>query len=441
MSQSNAKEAIKTLLPLAFDLSAQTLMWNFEAFILGHYSTEALAGVGIASQFLVFLFTSFLTMIMGSTILISRHLGSQEIDKANNLFGQSFILSLISSIVISVAGFFLVNFIFKDIIGLEGLIANGAINYFKNLAFFIPFIVLNFTTIGIIRGSGNSLASMTLNVATHIVNAVLAYGFILGEFNLPQLGASGAAYAVGYAQIFGLFLCIFFLKSSKTTLSIEADLKVVDFQSIKRLLKVGLPITVEHMGWNVAHLVLSVFISKISGVMLAAHQILLRLQQLISMIFQGFGIGNLNLAGSALGAEDMDKEQTSMKISYILATIFAVIAGIAFILGDNWLLSLFSNDKKVIALGTEGIKMLGLVMIPKALCVVTMSALRARGDLNWLIKITWMNVFIVEIGLGALFIFVFDFGLPGLWAVLGLDECIKVLIHSHRLRQNKIRQV
>ncbi len=442
MDGKHKAHIIKTLLPLGFDLSAQTLMWNLEAFILGHYSTDALAGVGIASQLLIFLFIAFLTMIMGATILISRHLGANELAEANKIFSQSVNLSLFSALIIGILGFLSASLIFKQIIGLDNIIACHAVEYFKTLSLFIPFIVVNFTIIGIIRGAGDTFVSMILNVSTHVLNAILAFGFILGKFNLPHLGAAGAAYAIGYAQIFGLILSIILLKSKRTRLSLSSpNFQLFDWKTIKRLLKVGLPITFENMGFNLAHLVLSIYLSHVSGLMLAAHQILLRLQQLISMIFQGVGIGNMNLYSIALSEKDKAKEEASLKISYIYSVIIAITAGVIFFIFSEDIIRFFNNNPTVVLHGSRAIKILAFLLISKALCVITMSALRARADLRRLIVVTWVNMLVIDAGLGWVATFILNLGVPGIWAVLGIDESIKVLVHSRRLRQDKIKAI
>ena len=69
-------QILKTSLPAAVDLSSQTVTWLIEAIFIGHLSTAALAGVGIAQQIILLTFSTILTFVMGSSIIVARYLGS-----------------------------------------------------------------------------------------------------------------------------------------------------------------------------------------------------------------------------------------------------------------------------------------------------------------------------------------------------------------------------
>ena len=86
------KDILKTSLPAAVDLSSQTLTWLIEAIFIGHLSTAALAGVGMAQQVILLTFSTLITFVMGSSVIVARYLGAGDHWKANHVLGQSLIV-------------------------------------------------------------------------------------------------------------------------------------------------------------------------------------------------------------------------------------------------------------------------------------------------------------------------------------------------------------
>jgi Na+-driven multidrug efflux pump len=94
-------QILKTSLPAAIDLSSQTASWLIEAIFIGHLSTAALAGVGIAQQIILLTFSTLLTFVMGSSIIVARYLGAGDRWNANHILGQSLIVGVFLSILIA----------------------------------------------------------------------------------------------------------------------------------------------------------------------------------------------------------------------------------------------------------------------------------------------------------------------------------------------------
>ncbi|MCJ7811740.1 MATE family efflux transporter, partial [bacterium] len=91
---------LKTSLPAALDLASQPVMWLIEAVFIGRLSAAALGGVGFALQIIMLTSTLLLTFVMGATILINRHLGSNDRWGANHILGQTVMAGFLLSIPI-----------------------------------------------------------------------------------------------------------------------------------------------------------------------------------------------------------------------------------------------------------------------------------------------------------------------------------------------------
>ena len=67
---SPLKDILKTSLPAVVDLSSQTVMWTFEAILIGQISAAAFAGVGMAIQIIILFFTILFNSIIKNIIKI-----------------------------------------------------------------------------------------------------------------------------------------------------------------------------------------------------------------------------------------------------------------------------------------------------------------------------------------------------------------------------------
>ena len=129
-------EILKTSLPAAIDLSSQTVTWLIEAIMIGHLATAALAGVGISQQVILLTFSILLTFVVGSSILVARYLGAGDTWNANHILGQSIIIGVVFSFIISLLWYFGAPLIFNIIRDENSAASLYGIKYITTIAWF-----------------------------------------------------------------------------------------------------------------------------------------------------------------------------------------------------------------------------------------------------------------------------------------------------------------
>jgi len=172
-------------------------------------------------------------------------------------------------------------------------------------------------------------------------------------------------------------------------------------------------------------------------VVLATHHVLLRLQAVISMLYQGIGMGAMTLTGKSLGANQQERARKVGTISsrIVFITVMAV-AGILFFMAKP-IMYLFTSDQRVIRLGVLLLGLVAVIQVPKALNIVISGSLRGAGDTRWLMMLTIVGVLALEI-LGAWVLGLwFGLGLVGLWLATGIDESSRSLANYLRYRKGR----
>ena len=437
-AKSPLLNVLKTSLPAVIDLSASTFMWTFESILIGRISAAAFGGHGMAVQIIVVVLTLLLTFIVGSSVIINRYLGADDKWQANHILSQALILGFAMACLIALLWYFGASWIFA-LIKETGMGARQAgISYLKTVARFAPLILTNFVVLGIIRGTGETRHAMMINLSVVSLNFILAPILIFGWLGIPALGVRGAALAMGFAHTLGSMATFYLLRSGKSVLFLSfKELTTPNIKTFKRLFKAGLPTTVEQLVWAIGQLVVSGYAAILGVTVLAVHQVLLRIQSILSMFYLGFSLGAMTLVGKNVGADD---RQGALKTAFAangIVFIFAFVVFLLLVIFRNAIVVIFTNDAEVIAMGASVMIMFAFVQIPKALDGVLIGNLRGVGDLQWLMLITLTSVVLLEIGLNWLLVFGFGFSLMTLWAVHFVDEVLRSIINFMRFTKSK----
>jgi putative MATE family efflux protein len=435
-------QIFKTSLPAAIDLSSQTVTWLIEAILIGHLSTAALAGVGIAQQIILLTFSTLLTFVMGSSIIVARYLGSGDQWNANHILGQSLMVGFFLSIFISLIWYFLAPLIFVVIREEQPIARQFGIQYIRTIAWFAPLVVTNFMALGILRGAGDTVWSMKINIVIQILHLTLAPLLIFGWLGFPRLEAVGAGLAIGIAHSTGLFLTMILLRSRKASLFLAVmEVTRPNFSTFKRLIKIGIPTTVEQMVWAIGQLAISTYAGWLGIVVLATHQVYLRIQGVITMIFFGFGIGSMTLVGKSLGAAHTRQAHRTGMINGAVGFSVAAFIAIFLALASENIVTIFTNDPSVIALGKSLIYIFALIQLPKGANIVFSGNLRGSADLTWLMWLAISTVCLYEIFGSWLLAIPYGLGLSGLWIVQGFDESTRFTLNLWRFNRGKWKEV
>jgi putative MATE family efflux protein len=334
---------------------------------IGKISAAAFGGVGMALQVVILCITVLITFIVGSSLIITRHLGAGDKQEANHILGQAMMLGIVMACFLALFWYFGATNIFKLIKEDGSAEAERAgVTYLTTLAVFAPFIITNFIAVGIVRGSGDTQYSMMINLSVNVLNLILAPILIFGLFGMPRLEVRGAALAAGICHTLGFCGTLYLLRSGKSALFLSfRELTRPNLQSFKRLFQAGVPTTIEQLVWAFGQLVVTGYVAQLGVDLLAAHQVLLRIQAILSMLYMGFGMGAMTLMGKNLGAAKRRLAQHTAEISSWV--MFACIMVIAAILGafPKQVMSIFTNDPEVAHIGRFVILILPSHKFPK----------------------------------------------------------------------------
>ncbi|MBD3290629.1 MATE family efflux transporter [candidate division KSB1 bacterium] len=441
--KSPLKTIIKTSLPAVIDLSSQTVMFTIEAIFIGRIGYAALAGQGMAIQLIISFLTILITFIIGSSLIVVRHLGANERWEANHILGQAVMLGVIISILFALIWYFGGVYLFKLIEeGADEAAQQAGISYLRIIALFAPIVITNFIAVGIIRGAGDTHLSMIVNVIVNSLNLVLAPLLIFGWFGFPRWEVEGAAIALGIAHSVGFMVTLYFLRSHKSVLFLSfKEITTPNFKTFKRLIKTGIPTTVEQLTWSLGIMIASIYAARLGAYVLTAHVIFLRIQGILSMAYTGLSMAAMTLMGKNIGASEHQLAERTARTFSFVGFFFSLVVAIIMIIFARPIFSVFTTETKVIELGIMVMIVFALVQIPKSVGGVIIGNLRGAGELSWIMWMTIIGVLVFEVGLNWVAVFVLNLSLFGLWLVHFLDESVRILTNYWRFKVGRWKSI
>jgi len=435
------KEIYSKSIPLSIDFLSQSLMWVIELVIVGRLSINAVAAVGFASQIFMFILIFVNIAVMGTIVILNREIGAGNADEASYVFSQSIAVILLSCIVVVPLFYFIVKFVISFGIK-DSVTARLAFDYAKPLLLFLPLLIMNYLIMGLLRGTGNNIITMITNIIINALNILFAVVLVYGWAGIPAYGVAGAAWAVVIAQISGFIIILFSLLKHKNNVKIKFRKgKNLDFLIIKRILHLGIPISLEQAYYLIGQLVLSMIVGRFSSILLAIHQILLRLQMFISMIFQAFGwTAGINLSRHLAGKKIRHGFSILMRTQKGNILIALIIAGAVLILNKN-ILYLFSPGSEKLNISLSIFVVFSILQVIKAANIVFSGALRGVGDVRFLMHWMLFGAIFLEITFGLGLAYHLNLFLVGIWLAMAIDESVRFIAYWHRLKSLRwIRQ-
>lgn len=442
---------LRTSVPIVVDFGAQALIWTIEPMLVGHLAlgtmaryypglgatgVDALIAVGNVIQIILFTCTLLLTLVFGATIIINRHLGAGRRDDANHFLGQTVFTAMFPAVGLALIWHCCSPFIFRTMLGASPAVTAICVDYMRTMAWFAPFMIMNFVAIGIVRGAGDTHLSMITGLLVNGIHLVLAIVLIHGIGFAPALGVRGTALAFGIAHTIGfLFTYSVILRGRSILIFQWHDFRRVNRKTIVSMVKTGIPSTLEQLAWMTGMTVVIGFSNRLGAAAAAAHIVALTFQRLFAIMYLAFSTGALTLVGQRYGAGQFARAGKTVKAFLGMVGILVLFIAAIVYFRARYFVIIYTSNPEVIALCTTILRIVALVQIPKAMSYIFSFSLKGVGENQYPMYLAIGGVVLIEMILGFNLAFTFGLGLAGLWIATGIDEAAKTVLAMRRFRK------
>ncbi len=408
---------------------------------VGHLGPAAIGAVGLTTQLVMMGMAFFMALGVGSTALVARFRGSGERDLANRVVQQSLLASVALGIVSAAAGYIFAEPLLR-LLGAGDDIVGAGLLFFR-----LSFMTLIFTAPGItlascLRGIGDTRTPLNINAVASLISLGLLYWLIYGGLGIPPLGMAGAALAIMGARVISLVLLLYSLFAGRRWIRLtRRGLTRLDLDLLRRIAGIGFPNALEQITMRGGQLIYTRLIVGMGTAVFAAHQIGLNVSSLAFMPGFGMGAAATTLVGQSLGQRDPDRAERLGLETQKLGILLTGAVGLFFIVLAPQLVSLYSRDPEVIALGTTVLRLLALAQPGIGTWFVLAGALRGAGDTRWPLYITMVCIWVIRLGLTYLFVQVFGWGLREVWIAVVLDHLARGSLVYMRFRAGRWKEL
>ncbi|MCL2334459.1 MAG: MATE family efflux transporter [Endomicrobia bacterium] len=382
-------------LAVAFPLIISTGAWALQSFInrffLAWHSEAAFAAALPAGMLNFSIMSFFIGTVSYIDVFVSQYYGKKEYRSIGRCVWQSFYLAFAGALIIFAVSFFAKNIF--DFVGHAPDIAAEEIKYFRVLCYgAFPSLAASALS-GFYAGQGKTGVILQINIAGIILNVILDYLLIFGNFGFPELGIEGAGIASICASVLMSLAFIILIKSKANDEKYNTRFAALDMNFIKRLLKFGLPNGVQFF-FDMAGFTFFILIIGTIGISeLSATNIALNINHLAFMPLIGCGITTSILVGQYLGRNKASIAQISVQTALHVVYAYTALIVLGYIFIPNILIYPFSRGaeagiiEQIRPMTINLLRFVALYSVFDPLNIISAAAIKGAGDTAFVMKI------------------------------------------------------
>ncbi len=378
----------------------------------GKLSTTALAAMSLSFP-VFFIILSFGNGIStGTTTLIGNALGRSDHQEAETYVHQSISFALVNTIFITILGLLLSPFIFR-FMGAAGEYLDLSLAYMNVIFCGSIFFMLNFVMGAILNSRGNTIPYRNFLISGFFLNLGLDPWLMYGGFGIPPLGLPGIALATLLVHALGNLYLFKHVFSARTTFQ-RREL-VPSWHHYRELARQGFPATLNMMTVSLGIFIITWFVGRYGQEAVAAYGIATRIEQIALLPVMGLNISTLALTAQNFGAKRTDRIRQVLALSLRYGFIMASVGTLAALIFTSQLISFFTSDPAVVAVGVRFLKIEAFVFPAYVLLYICVSAMQGVKQPMFALWIGLYRQIAAPVAIFYLLVTVMGLGIIGIW--------------------------
>lgn len=375
ISSSLWKGILVFSVPLFLSNLLQVLFNMVDVAVIGKFSSSTALGSVGSTTILVTLFTGFLIgMGNGVNVIVARYLGTKDKEGLHSSIHTSFIICLLTGIIIFLLGFFFSKYLLI-LLKTQDEFLDGAILYLKIYFIGMPANALYNFGAAIYSAKGKTSKPLIFLSISGIFNVILDLLFVI-VFNMS---VEGVALASIISQYICALLLILSLSLEKTDISLKfKDIKIYKGITIQ-LITLGLPSGFQSAIFAIANLFIQSGVNSFDSVVVKGNSAAINADSIVFNVMASFYTACASYMSQNYGAGKKERLLPSYFISLLYSFLTGLILGIALLLFGHQFLSLFTSEEDIILAGYERLKIMAISYAFGAFMDNTIAACRGLG--------------------------------------------------------------
>ncbi|MCI8600163.1 MAG: MATE family efflux transporter [Oscillospiraceae bacterium] len=422
--------------PILFDTTMVAVMSMLSSSMVSSSGEAAVAAVNMVETVNLFVTNFYVAIATGSTVVVAQYIGHKNHAAA----GQAIVQAVLSAAALAIfVAACLIGFS-QQVIGLlfggaEPLVLGYGRTYLICCALSYPLYSVFQVSLGALRGSGDTKASMMLSV---MLNAVfLAGNFLL--INICKLGVLGSGISLIFCRALLGVLSLGYLLKRRPDLQIKLKAFFrLDMAMQKRILYIGLPTALEQVFFHGGKIITQTFIVALGTVSMTANAVANSIFNLTISPGNAINVLVVTVVGYCIGAGRPDEAKRLLVSLSIATSVIHVLLGLLLLPLLPVLIIPYHVSPETGVHIMNCLKIV-LLMIPLSWPYASLfpSGFRAAGDARFTSLTALVTMWVVRVTLGYLLAINFNLGIEGVWLAMCIEWVVKSLVFLWRLRGDR----
>lgn len=322
---------------------------------------------------------------MGLSAYVSQLIGAGDRARAGAVAWQGIRASALMGLVGTLLGVFGARAIFRLMDTGGTIVADGAA-YLGVVLAAAPLFMAAETCESVLRAAGDTRTPFLVELGAVALNAILAPLLIYGPGPFPRLGIAGAAWATVGAHAVRLS-CYAVLAAKRHPSFPLARRAPGEPVRILGLARVGAPAALIGMLFSVVYVAFARSASMYGAASVAVVGIGNRLEAIQFVLALALGLAGASVLGQSLGAGRPERAAEVVRTAQRWALATSLVLSVVFLTLPRQLLSWFSPDPQVWAIGVPYLRVLAITLPFTAIEIATAEAVMGSGHtaaLSWI---------------------------------------------------------
>lgn len=339
-------------LPVAATAILEQLFNASDVAVVGNFAgdaaekTAAVAAVGANTAIIGLIVNLFVGIALGANVVIANAIGRDDKDAVHRAVHTSILVALLGGAAIAVIGELIAGTLLHSL-NVPDDVYPLALLYLRIYLLGMPVILLYNFEAAIFRSIGDTKVPLIALACSGVLNVILNLFFV------AVLGMTVNGVAIATVISNALSSLILFIRLIRTDKYIKLEPRSlrIDGQSMKLILKIGLPAGIQSAVFSLSNIVIQSAINSLGKVVMAASSAALNIELLAYYVLNSFSQACTTFVGQNYGARQIDRCRKTLLLSILEDFIASAIAIGIVLLSGRFLLSIFNSDPEVIEIG------------------------------------------------------------------------------------------
>lgn len=353
------KVILRFMLPIFLGLLLQQLYNTVDAIIVGNFAGErplaAVGACGVLTMAFLALANGFST---GAGVLVAQFYGAGEQNKMRAQASTSLILMILMGVISTVAGVFLSRFALSDILATPDSLIEPADLYFKIYAIGLIFQFGYNIVAAILRGIGDSAATLYFLLVASAINVLLDILFVYTF----EWGVAGAAIATDIAQAGSFLVALIYMMKKYPVFRWKLKELTFEPRLAKQSLKTGAPMALQQFIVSVGFVFIQRAVNGYGEAMTASFTVAQRVETYMILPANALMTSQVTYTAQNIGAQKSDRVFIGAKQTVILSEIISVCVSVLVILFAEQIVQAFGLQNQSFLYCTQHIRFVAIVL-------------------------------------------------------------------------------